>query len=106
LAGTVAVRIDADDPGMADVGFLAAPWARGRGWTTAALRLACAWGFDVLGLARIEWYAVVGNHASRRVAEKVGFVMEGTRRSGMVHRGERRDVWSGSLLPSDLRSTG
>lgn len=103
LAGTIALRGYTDDPEVANVGFIAAPWARGRGWTTAALRLACAWGLDVFGLARIEWHAVVGNHASRRVAEKVGFVMEGTLRAGMAHRGQRRDSWLASLLPSDPR---
>lgn len=106
LAGTMAVRVEPDDPDAANVGFLAVPWARGRGWTTAALRLACTWGLHSLGLARIEWHAIVGNDGSRRVAEKVGFVMEGTRRSGMPHRGTRRDTWVASLLPQDLPPTG
>ena len=63
---------------MREVGFWMAPWARGRGIMTDAVRLVCRWGFADLGLGRIEWWANVGNDASRRVAEKVGFTMEGT----------------------------
>lgn len=90
------------DPLFADVGYSAAPSARGKGYTTAALRTVCAWGFEALDLERIEWLAHVGNDASRRVAEKAGFVAEGVRRSGLPHRGERRDVWAAGLTPADL----
>lgn len=91
-----------DDPDIADVGFSCAPWARERGVTTAALRLACRWGFEQLRLARIEWRAYVGNDASRRVAEKAGFVLEGVQRARLAQRGERRDCWVAGLLPGDL----
>lgn len=72
-------------------------------WTTIpALRLACRWGFEQLRLARIEWRAYVGNDASRRVAEKAGFVLEGVQRARLAQRGERRDCWVAGLLPGDL----
>ncbi len=87
----------------AEVGYHVVPWARGRGVGTAALRLACRWALDVLGLQRIEWQAEVGNIASRRVAEAVGFEVEGTCRRRLVHRGARVDSWIGSLLPDELR---
>jgi RimJ/RimL family protein N-acetyltransferase len=104
-AGSISLRVDQRDPQLADVGFLCTPWARGRGLTTAALRLTCAWGFRELGLARIEWRAQVGNLASRRVAEKAGFRLEGTQRARLVQRGERRDAWLAGLLPADLQPT-
>jgi RimJ/RimL family protein N-acetyltransferase len=87
----------------AEVGYHVAPWARGRGVGAGALRLACRWALEVLGLARIEWQAEVGNDASRRMAESVGFVVEGTCRRRLVHRGKRVDGWIGSLLPGELR---
>ncbi len=90
------------DGRMAEVGFWTAKEMRGRGYTTDAVRLACRWAFDELQVARIEWYAEIGNEPSRRVAEKVGFVFEGTLRSRLVHGGERRDAWLASLLPADL----
>ena len=88
---------------MREIGFWTAPWARGRGVMTAAARLVCRWGFDELGLERIEWWANVGNDASRRVAEKLGFTMEGTCRRRLLHRGERVDGWVGGLLRGELR---
>jgi|SRR5215207_2810926 len=102
-AGAMDLRISRSDPGRGNVGFHCAPWARGRGWTTAALVLACGWGFDTLGMARIEWYAFVGNVGSRRTVEKAGFVFEGTQRARLLHRGERRDAWVGAVLPGELR---
>jgi RimJ/RimL family protein N-acetyltransferase len=97
------VGLHARDPGMREIGYWTAPWARGQGVMTAAARLTCRFGFEVLGLRRIAWWAGVGNDASRRVAEKVGFSMEGTCRARLPHRGERLDGWVGGLLPGELR---
>lgn len=36
---TLSIRLLADDPAHAEVGVNCAPWARGQGLTTAALRL-------------------------------------------------------------------
>ena len=105
-AGTVDLRLpdaDAADDGTAEVGFLVAPWARGRGLGTAALRTLSDWAFDALGLTRVEWRAHLGNEASRRAAEKAGFVMEGIQRAGCVQRGERRDAWVAARLATDPR---
>ena len=89
-------------PDTGDVGYLVAPWARGRGYAPAALRLLVAWGVSELGLNRIEWRAYVGNDASRRVAEKAGFTMEGLQRDGCVHLGEYRDAWTAAVLAKDI----
>ncbi|HEX6873371.1 MAG TPA: GNAT family N-acetyltransferase [Micromonosporaceae bacterium] len=94
--GSMDLRLTSTHTG--DVGFLIAPWARGQGYASAALRALCQWGFDALGLHRIEWRAYVGNEASRRVAERAGFTMEGLARAGCVQRGEDRDAWTGSVL--------
>ncbi|SIR41207.1 GNAT family N-acetyltransferase [Micromonospora avicenniae] len=101
-AGSIDLRLSPTDPLLADIGFMALPAARGRGFTPAALAALGAWGFTTLGLARIEWRANVGNTASRRAAEKAGFTVEGTARGGLTHRGQRVDVWTGALLPGDL----
>ncbi|WP_345390422.1 GNAT family protein [Nonomuraea salmonea] len=39
---------------------------------------------------------------SRRVAEKAGFVVEGTLRKRLFHRGRRVDAWVGSLTRDEL----
>jgi RimJ/RimL family protein N-acetyltransferase len=72
--------------------------------TTEAVREVCRWAVEDLGVAVIRWEAIVGNEASWRVARKVGFVREGTRRAQLVHRDVRVDTWMGSLLRADLRS--
>jgi RimJ/RimL family protein N-acetyltransferase len=89
----------------AELGYWVAAWERGRGVMTAAARLLCAWAFDELGVRRLEWQAEVGNQASRRVAEKVGFTVEGVCRQRLVHLADSRraDSWLGSLLPGELR---
>jgi RimJ/RimL family protein N-acetyltransferase len=100
--GTIDLRISPADPAVADVGYLVAPHARGHGYAPAALRALAVWGFDALGLERVEWKAHVGNTASRRVAEKAGFLLEGVGRAVIGHRGERRDCWIAALLPADV----
>ena len=85
------------------VGYWLAPEARGRGLTTAALAALSRWGFDELGLGRVELVTDPDNIASQRVAEKAGFTREGVLRSILINRdGSRRDGVMFSLLPSDL----
>lgn len=85
----------------AEVGYWTAPYARRQGYTAEAVRALCRWGLAELGLQRIEWIAFDGNDASRHLAVKVGFTIEGTLRNRMVHRGRRTDIWIGSLIPGD-----
>jgi RimJ/RimL family protein N-acetyltransferase len=100
-AGQLDLRVNPRDKKVADVGFMTAPHARGKGYMTAALRAAVEFGFQELDLARIEWRAHVGNDGSRRVAEKVGFRYEGIQRHGCVQRGERHDAWVAAILPGE-----
>jgi RimJ/RimL family protein N-acetyltransferase len=102
-AGAMGLRLSPVDRLAGDVGFNVAPHARARGYCTAALAAVCAWAFATLHLARIEWRAHVGNEASKRVAEKAGFTIEGVQRAGVAHRGERRDAWVGALLADDVK---
>lgn len=100
-AGSVDLRMEEGD--WAETGYVLSPWARGSGVMTRAVRLVTGWGFDDLGLAGVRWKARVGNEASRRVAERCGFVVEGSVRGLLVHRGQRLDGWIGSLLRDDPR---
>lgn len=86
---------------QAELGYWTAKEMRGRGCTVEAGRAVCRWAFTDLGVERLEWCAEAGNTASRAVASRLGFRMEGTLRARIVHEGTRRDAWTGSLLPSD-----
>jgi ribosomal-protein-alanine N-acetyltransferase len=85
------------------IGYWCAPQARGRGLITRALRLISKHGFEDLRLERLELITDPDNHASQRVAEKVGFQREGVLRSHLLHPdGRRRDSVMFSLLPGEL----
>ncbi|MEV7545796.1 GNAT family N-acetyltransferase [Streptomyces sp. NPDC089915] len=85
-----------------EIGFWAVAAHRGRGYTPEAVLALARWAFTELGCDRLVWRAGIGNTASRAVAEKAGFTVEGVQRAGMEHRGTLRDCWVGGLLPSDL----
>ncbi|AXG78151.1 GNAT family N-acetyltransferase [Streptomyces paludis] len=92
--------------GTWEVGYWTAPEHRRRGYTAEAVRALCHWAFTTVGAIRVEWRAEAGNTGSRVVAEKAGFVIEGTLRGGLLNKGTVRDCWIGGLLPSDLRLPG
>ncbi|WP_371660097.1 GNAT family N-acetyltransferase [Streptomyces sp. NBC_00280] len=77
---------------------LLGPSGRGRGLGTEATRLIVAYGFEQLGLHRIELQAYAHNHRALRVYEKVGFVVEGVRREVQLRDGE----WADEVLMAIL----
>lgn len=101
LAGMLGITRRA--PGTAEVGFWGTREHRGNGYVSEAVRATARWAFAHLAVDRLEWRAEVGNTASRAVAERTGFTVEGTLRAALDNKGVRRDCWVGSLLPSDLR---
>jgi RimJ/RimL family protein N-acetyltransferase len=88
---------------VAEIGYWTRADARGRGSTTRAVRLVARWAFDA-GAARVQLRADVENTPSRRVAEKVGFTLEGVLRSAHWNPrlGRRQDWAMYSLLPGEL----
>lgn len=92
------------DPVMAvaELGVWVVPEAQGRGVAAAAGRAAIAAARTELGVERLEWQCVTENVASRRLAERLGFRHEGTRRSDYVLRGVRHDTDVFSLVAAEL----
>lgn len=103
VTGTVlgAVALHRIKDGEAEIAYYTHAEGRGRGGTTEAVAAVCRWGFGALGLERIGWAASIGNWASRAVAQKVGFTVEGSSRKAYNQRGTRVDDWIGSLLATD-----
>ena len=80
---------------------LIGPRGRGRGLGTEATRLIVGYGFEHLGLHRIELEAYGHNARALRVYEKVGFVVEGVRREADLRDGEWVDWVVMGLLDRD-----
>ncbi|MFD8731603.1 MULTISPECIES: GNAT family N-acetyltransferase [Streptomyces] len=93
-------------PGTYEVGYWSTKEHRGRGYVTEAVLGSARWAFTALGADRLEWRAEIGNVASRAVALRAGFRLEGDQRSGLLNKGVRRDAWTAALLPSDLGLPG
>ena len=78
-------------PGTAELGYSIARPLWGQGLTTEGAQAVIAYGFEELGLTRIQAYADIRNAGSWRVMEKLGMQREGLLRSNRVVHGERTD---------------
>lgn len=75
----------------------------GRGYVTEAVQLLVDYLFAVKKEHRIHLVIVPENGASRRIADKCGFVLEGTARGAFFNDGRSQDVLLYSLLRTDPR---
>ena len=94
-------RIDREH-GLANMAYWVRSSWKGRGAATAGARLAASYGFESLGLRRIEVVASVEQKASHRIAERLGARREGVLRARFVLHGCSHDAVLYSLLPADL----
>jgi RimJ/RimL family protein N-acetyltransferase len=104
--GVARVMFGLVDPfGFAEIGYILFPDGRGRGYATRTVRLVADWVLGDLGLGRLQARTSLGNVASERVLERVGFRREGLARSGFVLPVSREwvDTTMWSLLPGDVR---
>lgn len=106
LCGVIEVRRD-EAPGSASIGCWLAPEARGRGLMREALGAVAQEALDPdgLGFERLRWEHLVGNAASKRLAESAGFDFGAAERKTVDFRGERREVEVG-LLRRDAAAHG
>jgi RimJ/RimL family protein N-acetyltransferase len=75
----------------------------GRGYVSEAVQLLVDYLFGAKKPSRIQLVIVPENHASRRIADKCGFTLEGTVRGAFFNGGRNRDVLLYSLLRDDPR---
>ncbi|MFI5858437.1 GNAT family N-acetyltransferase [Streptomyces parvulus] len=99
LAGRVALREVVLGDGVAEVAYWTTAAARGKGVAARATRALVHWALDRIGFQRLELSHAVANGASCRVAEKAGFVLEGTKRSALLHP----DGWHDMHLHARVR---
>jgi RimJ/RimL family protein N-acetyltransferase len=96
----VAPSIDVET-GTIELGYVLAAEARGRGVAKLALAALTAWAVRTHDPERIELLISVDNHASQAVAERCGYLFEGTLRNSHVKPGVRMDMQVWSLVRSD-----
>jgi ribosomal-protein-alanine N-acetyltransferase len=75
----------------------------GQGIMTEAVRAVIKFGFERMGLNRIEADASVENEASIRILERLGFQREGIEREQYFEGGEFHDLMLFSLLRRDYK---
>lgn len=95
--GTIGLYDVARIVGTAMIGYDLSSPARGRGYATRAVRLACRWAFEEVGMDRIWAGTDVHNAASQAVLRRAGFTLEGIEKGGLpALDGSRRDtlVWA------------
>jgi RimJ/RimL family protein N-acetyltransferase len=101
LLGSISLMRPAWEHARAEVGYWLAREARGQGHATRALRLITAFGFQSLGLERIDLLAATGNPGSQRVAERGGFTREAVLRSYMGGKDGQLDAVAFGLIAAD-----
>ncbi len=87
---------------LANVGFWVRRSRMGQGIATVAGRQLADFGFNELGLERLEFLVARSNLASQRVVTKLGARLEGTLRKRLVLSGEAEDAILYSLIKNDL----
>jgi ribosomal-protein-serine acetyltransferase len=101
LFGAVSLHRPRTDRAIGELGYWIGTELTGRGYATEAARAVVGWGIETLGLYRLELRAGVENRSSQRVAEKVGFLREGTLRMGCPTRTGGYDCHLYGLLAQD-----
>jgi len=97
--GTCDVRPD-DGRFRASLGLWIGLPFHGRGIGTRVIGDLVRYGFEVLGLCKLDAMVFCGNLASRRALEKNGFALEGTIRCALLKRGAAVDEWHLGLVNS------
>lgn len=99
LVGRASLRDIRLTDGQAAAAYWTVPAARGRGVAPRAVAALTDWALNQRGFHRIELEHSVRNTQSCRVAAKLGFALEGTRRSAGLHA----DGWHDMHLHARIR---
>ncbi|TDT51607.1 RimJ/RimL family protein N-acetyltransferase [Enterobacter sp. AG5470] len=90
----------------AEVGFLFAPQAQGKGYGRESLKAVCDYAFSEGGIRRLVATVTSGNIASRRLLEKTGFILEGELREAWWLAGRWQNDWLFGLLRHEYGNNG
>ncbi len=88
--------------GFAEMGYVLSRQQWGKGYVTEAARGMIRYGFETLGLKRIEALCRIENAASERVMQKAGMSFEGILRRRLYNGGAHHDVKIYSVINESL----
>ena len=77
--------------------------SRNKGWMTESLALLVRYLFVSKKMNRLQLTVMLPNVASRRVAEKCGFKLEGIARGAIFHKGRNHDLEMYSILREEVK---
>jgi ribosomal-protein-serine acetyltransferase len=104
-AGNVSVWWVSQQNLVGEVGYWIRSDLTGRGIGTEATARAVQVGFEEMGVHKVVLRIAVGNRGSERIAEKLGFALEGTLRAEVRVGGAWLDHTSWSLLRTEWDMT-
>lgn len=90
----------------AELGYEMHPVFEGKGFMSEAVQEVLSFGFDLLGLQRVEALPLARNHSSRQLLERIGFDLEGIMRQKICFHGEYLDQCIYSLLKPQWQKVG
>ncbi|HET9948093.1 MAG TPA: GNAT family N-acetyltransferase, partial [Longimicrobiales bacterium] len=100
LVGAIGMRVSAKHR-RGELGYWIGVPYWGRGYATEAAAALVRFGFDALGLNRIQARHMTRNPASGRVLEKIGMRPEGVQREWMLAHGRFEDTAVWAILRAD-----
>ena len=94
LVGDLALKVDGDEPRVAEVGFTLAPEHQGKGYGTEALKALLGFAFETFGLRRIVAVTDALNAPAAAMLERVGFRREAHFHENVFFKG----AWGSEFL--------
>ena len=104
LIGGARIDIEAAMHGLGSIGYGLRPDQQGKGLATEAADLVVGFGFEELGLHRIEALVQPWNTASQRVVAKLGMTEEGRLRERFLEADGWHDALVFSILEHEWRA--
>lgn len=86
---------------IASIGYWIGEQHQGKGIITASCKKLVTYGFNILGLNRIEIKCGTGNHRSAAIPQRLGFKKEGIIRQGELVNGSFIDLYLYSMIKEE-----
>lgn len=101
-AGMVGLHFTDRENKRTEIGYWLSEPFQGKGIATMAVKAVCGFVFEELGLNRIQIRCGVENYPSKKIPQRLGFVLEGVERDGeLLTGGVFTDLEVYSLLRND-----